>query len=247
ADTLWVSWALSSTGAIGGDFFLLYVFVLFLAPPGGGPPMVGPRRVAGGGADPLFFRPRGGLRAPPLLPGAVFFAVALFYGHVVAETRHERQRADAGLRWAKDLEAKVAERTADLHRLCSEAEAANRAKSEFVANISHELRTPLNIIIGYAEMLLDVDLARDRAQHDQTVGRIGRSARGLLDLVDSVLELGRLETARVAVHRAPVALGAFLDELRTTERHPAAPGVNVVWDVPDDLPEVSTDAGKLAV
>src|SRR5262249_12383265 len=74
-----------------------------------------------------------------------------------------------------------------------------------------------------------------------------RSARALLELVDSVLELGRLENARVAVHPAPVALVPFLDGLRSAERQPAAPGVNVVWEVPDHLPEVSTDAGKLAV
>jgi len=247
ADTLWVSWALSSTGAIGGDFFLLYVFVLFLSATGGNPLMVGLGSVLVSIANLYFVRHVAVLNTPVLLRVAFFFAVALFYGHVVAETRHERRRADAGLRWAKDLEAKVAERTADLHRLYSEAQAANAVKSEFVANISHELRTPLNIIMGYTEMLLDVDPTRDRAQHDHTLRRIQRSARALLDLVDSVLELGRLENARVEVHPAPVALGSFLDALRTTERHPTAPGVSVAWDVPDHLPEVSTDAGKLAV
>src|SRR5262249_59205456 len=53
--------------------------------------------------------------------------------------------------------------------------------------------------------------------------------------------------ARVEVHRTPVALGPFLDDLRTTERHPAAPGVHVMWEVPAHLPVASTDAGKLAV
>src|SRR5262245_8699439 len=247
ADTLWVSWALSSTGAIGGDFFLLYVFVLFLAATGGNPLMVGLGSVLVSVANLYFIRHAAVLSTPVLLRVAFFFAVALFYGHVVAETRHERERADAGLRWAKDLETKVAERTADLRRLYDEAQAANRAKSEFVASMSHELRTPLNIIMGYSEMLLDVDPTRDGPQHDQILARIRRSARGLLELVDSVLELRRLENARAEVHRTPVALGPFLDDLRTTERHPAAPGVHVTWEVPAHLPVASTDAGKLAV
>src|SRR5262245_64506541 len=76
ADTLWVSWALSSTGAIGGDFFLPYVFVLFLAATGGNPQMValGSARVRV--ANPYFVRRRGGLRPRGRLRAALVFPVA---------------------------------------------------------------------------------------------------------------------------------------------------------------------------
>jgi hypothetical protein len=91
-----------------------------------------------------------------------------------------------------------------LHRVRaarSEAEAANHAKSQFLALMSHELRTPLNAVIGYAELLdLGVGGPLSEGQHRQ-VARIRLSGQHLLGLVNEVLDLARVEAGRLTLHQ----------------------------------------------
>ena len=97
-----------------------------------------------------------------------------------------------------------------------EALAASRAKSAFLANISHELRTPLNAIIGYAEIIREdlVDAGQDALTLD--VDRLQVASRHLLNLIQDVLDLARIEAGRVDVRPEPVDLRTLLHELQTT-------------------------------
>ena len=246
ADTLWVSWALHQTGSTGLELFLLYFFVIFLA-------WVGERVwLALGGStvvslvDLWASHHATVWNSRDLLRVVFFYTVALFYGYVLGQIKQERQRADRGFAWARALEAKVAERTDQLRVLYNASLEASRLKSEFVASIAHELRTPLNVILGYTEMLLDRDVASDVAEHDRLVHRARAAACGLLQLVDSVLDLGKLDAGKVPVDVETVALGEWMAEQRDRDRMPLHDGVALEWRL-SALPLVRTDPAKLRI
>jgi signal transduction histidine kinase len=246
ADTLWVSWALHSTGAIGSEFFLLYFFVLFLATIGENLMVVlaGSTMISAANVYLVWDSTAHALLAFRVV---FFYFVALFYGHVLGQIRQERQRADKGLAWARELEAKVAERTAELQRMYDESMAANRVKSEFVNNMSHELRTPLNIVIGYADIMLDETRDPNPLERREMTRRVRDAAARLLDLVDSVLDLGKLESGRVPVHNEPVALDRLMADVRRRERVKVKEGVALSWQIASTLPVIETDPAKLGI
>src|SRR5438876_7082530 len=210
ADTLWGSWAMHATAAVGQEFFLVYSFVLFLAMLGASLPIM----LLGSGvlcaASFLFVSPAIMWTSAHLLRVVFLYVGALFYGHVLGQLRRERVRADRGYAWARELEAKVAERTEELQRLYEQCLAANRLKSEFIASMSHELRTPLHIMMGYTEMLLDGDGGRTSTERDQMVVRIREASQGLLQLVDGLLDLRKLESGKMPLEIEPVRLAAFI-------------------------------------
>ena len=111
----------------------------------------------------------------------------------------------------QELETRVQERTAELKDAKEVAEAATRTKSAFLANMSHELRTPLNSIIGYSEMLEeDVELmGEDDLIPD--LRKIQGSSRHLLNLIDSVLELSKIETGRMELHLESVNISNLVN------------------------------------
>jgi signal transduction histidine kinase len=247
ADTLWVSWALHATGAVGQEFFLLYFFVLFLAATTNRLSTVLVGAVSISGANVYLLSGGSWTTTANLLRVVFFFTVALFYGHVVCAIRRERERADVSAAWARELEAKVAERTATLRELSERSRAASAAKSDFVASMSHELRTPLNIIIGYADILLDTSPSSTALQRDPIVRRIRAAAANLLTLVNGVLQLGKLEAGKMPVAMQQVFVARLAAELQEREHVLPAPGVDVRWEIPPALPIIETDPEKLGM
>ncbi len=96
------------------------------------------------------------------------------------------------------------------------AEAANKAKDEFVAFMSHELRTPLTGVIGYSEILEEDLLALERADMARDARRIRTAARHLLAIINDVLDLSKIEAGRMEVNPAPADLALILEEVAET-------------------------------
>ncbi len=110
-------------------------------------------------------------------------------------------------------EAELAERRrieADLQAAKNAAEAANLAKSEFLASLSHEIRTPMNAVLGYAGILAESMEGDPRKQLVETVERSGRN---LLVLLNDALDLSRIEAGKTPTRRAPIAMVTVVAEL----------------------------------
>ncbi len=150
-----------------------------------------------------------------------------------------RRRIAAGL-------AQLASMALANAKLVDELESANGLKSDFVASMSHELRTPLNLIIGYSDLLLDGTFGALHGEQTDTLYRIARSSRELLDLIEATLDLSRLEARQVPLDLRLVDLASLLDELAGEARAlPVRPGVQLLWEVGADTPRIVTDPVKL--
>lgn len=114
------------------------------------------------------------------------------------------------------LETEQAKRQAEIER--KRAEAADQAKSQFLANTSHELRTPLNAIIGYDEIMLAGMAGEFTPQQRKLLGIIQQSSRRLLDLINDILDLSKIEAGSLELHLVPInpakTLRSVVDGLR---------------------------------
>ncbi|MHB1428014.1 MAG: ATP-binding protein [Rhodocyclaceae bacterium] len=125
----------------------------------------------------------------------------------------ERKRAEEALRHLnEELEGRVRERTAELVAAKNEAERANVAKSEFLSRMSHELRTPLNAILGFGQLMEQEPLDADQADN---VKEILHAGQHLLELINEVLDLARIESGKFTVSKEPVPLMPLIAECLT--------------------------------
>ncbi len=137
----------------------------------------------------------------------------------------------------------------DLRAAEHRAIAANKAKSTFLANMSHELRTPLNAIIGYAEILLDEsedDEEFDLAQSQHDIEKIRHSGKHLLTLINSILDLAKVEAGKMQIDLTRFPARDLIEELYAT----ALPlveerGNTLKVRITDDLDQLHTDRTKL--
>ena len=122
---------------------------------------------------------------------------------------------------------------AEAIRSRDEAERANTAKSEFLSRMSHELRTPLNAILGFAQLLEMDELTADQKEN---VHHIVRGGNHLLDLINEVLDISRVETGRLSVSIEPVAMGPLIEEtVALVQPLAAGEGIAVSATVPAAL------------
>jgi PAS domain S-box-containing protein len=126
------------------------------------------------------------------------------------------------------------------------ADLANRAKSNFLANMSHELRTPLNAIIGFSELLEDQSFGELNERQRRYVTNVLSSGRHLLQLVNDILDLAKIEAGRVVLESEPIDLVSLLHDMhRAMEPLAAAKAQRFVVDLSEDLPLLTADRAKV--
>jgi signal transduction histidine kinase/CheY-like chemotaxis protein len=125
------------------------------------------------------------------------------------------------------------------------AQEATRLKSEFLANMSHELRTPLNSIIGFAELLHDGQVPRDAPEFREFLHDILTSGKHLLQLINDVLDLAKVESGRFEFHPERTDVGRTLSEVLSVLRtSAAAKQLTVESDVDPALGPITIDPGR---
>ncbi|HKM81665.1 MAG TPA: ATP-binding protein [Candidatus Acidoferrum sp.] len=132
----------------------------------------------------------------------------------------------------------IAERkqTEELKAANQAAQAASRAKSEFLANISHELRTPLNGIIGMTELVLESELTSEQRENLEVVKT---SADSLLSLVDNILDFSEIESGKAVPEAVEYGLRDIVNEVvAVTAPRARAKGLSIVYHTRPDVPDV---------
>ncbi|RMH74736.1 MAG: response regulator [Cyanobacteria bacterium J007] len=146
-------------------------------------------------------------------------------------------------------QAELLERTQQqseaLQKAVFAADKANQIKSEFLASMSHELRTPLNAILGFAQVMSsDPSLSEE---NQKSLSIINRSGEHLLDLINDILELSKIEAGRLSLNEENFDLLQLTDNLeKMLQLKAASKGLKLIFEYGDDLPKyIKSDEGKL--
>ncbi len=143
------------------------------------------------------------------------------------------------------LFTQIQQQSLQLEKAKDAAESANRAKSEFLANMSHELRTPLNAIMGFTQVMSrDLSLNQTHQEHLQIINSSGKH---LLELINDVLEMSKVEAGRIRLNKTNFDLYYLLHNLEDLLRLKAtSKGLSLIFDRTSDIPQyITADEVKL--
>jgi signal transduction histidine kinase len=124
-------------------------------------------------------------------------------------------------------------------------ERSNRIKDEFLGVMSHELRTPLNVIMNYAEAMKMGTFGNISSEQEKGTVKILSQAGHLLRLINGILEITKIESGSVILHKEQFDLAAFIAETRSDYMMPMEKKLTINWNYPADLPAIVSDRMKL--
>ncbi len=244
--------ALGAIYATGGEHSLLFFYMILRA---ADQSAIGRRRTLFfGGLSVLFYLAL--MVGLELIPGRdVAWAVAWaktgviaginLYLVAVATTADRYHRATAeAVHLARSLIGDLEKTSSQLRDEKQRAQAASVAKSQFLANMSHEIRTPMNAIIGVNQLQLKTELSPVAADYART---IETSAESLMQLIDDILDLSKVEADKLEIEDVPFSLFALLEHIaELITPHAEAKGIQFILDGADHVPLwVRGDPGRV--
>ncbi|WP_137389619.1 sensor histidine kinase [Rhodoligotrophos defluvii] len=149
-------------------------------------------------------------------------------------------------RYAQGLQQVILHRSADLTHQAAlvEVELASKAKSDFIARMSHELRTPLNAIMGFAHILSQLHQADNRTQ--EYTGYISEAAEHLLDTVNRMLDLSKIQAGSMTLARDPFRIQEVVPAaIRAVDRQARERNHTITADIPEELPAINGDVVRI--
>src|SRR5690606_10781037 len=138
------------------------------------------------------------------------------------------------------------ERNRQLEWQSQELERAYRLKSQFLANMSHELRTPINALLGYTSLMRDRIYGELSARQEEALSRMYTASQHLLELVNDILDLAKIEAGKMPVHVEPVDIAQLIRELsQTIEPMVRRKDLDYRVELAEDMPTLETDRTKV--
>ena len=195
--------------------------------------------------SPVFFSsPLGGLRGlmlrDQILVVEIFIAVIGFSVVLVGAALNERRRLEESLSMATER-AQIAREEAIVAK--EAAEKANRMKSMFLATMSHELRTPLNAVIGFSQLMEEETFGPlGSPRYREYTGLVQKAGRHLLDLINDILDMSKIEAGKFELHRERIDLRHMINECSMMMRERAKQGgITLLEEVPPEPLQIEAD------